>query len=107
MPPQAYALVFTFMGCSIVLGIVATRLAARLGGPTRRAAYLLPIVAGFAAFYLIGHKLGISVGPEIGLYGFQVALLGDLAIGLAAALLAALLQVALTRRRRAGSSAAA
>lgn len=106
MPPQAYALVATFMGCSIVLGFLATRLVARIGGPTRRAAYLLPIVAGFAAFYLIGHKLGISVGPEIPLYGFQVALLGDLAIGFAAALLAALLQVALARRRS-GSSAAA
>lgn len=106
MPPQAYALVLTFMACSIVLGFLATRLAARIGGPRRRVAHLLPIVAGFAAFYLIGHKLGISVGPEIPLYGFQVALLGDLAIGFAAALLAALLQVALTRRR-AGTSAAA
>lgn len=83
MPAQAYALVFTFMACSIGLGFVATRLLARAGGPTRRLAYVLPGLAGFGAFYLIGHKLGISVGPEIMLYGFQVALLGDLAIGLA------------------------
>lgn len=106
MPPQAYALVFTFMACSVVLGFVATRLAARIGGPTRRAAYLLPIVAGFGAFYLIGHKLGISVGPEIPMYGFQVALLGDLAIGFAAAMLAALLQVLLARTRARTTTAA-
>ncbi len=99
MPAQAYALVFTFMACSIGLGFVATRLLARAGGPTRRLAYVLPGLAGFGAFYLIGHKLGISVGPEIMLYGFQVALLGDLAIGLAAALVAAALQAAIARSR--------
>ena len=54
----------------------------------------------FGAFYLIGHKLGLSVGPEIGLFGFQVALLGDVAIGFAAALVVALLQAAVARARR-------
>lgn len=97
MPAQAYALVATFMACSVVLGIVAVQLLARAGGPTRRLAYLLPIVAGFGAFYLIGHRLGISVGPEIQLYGFQVALLGDLAIGLAAAVAAAAIQAVVVR----------
>ena len=106
MPPQAYALVATFIACSIVMGVVATRLLARVGGPTRRTAYLLPIVAGFTAFYLIGHKLGVSVGPEVDLFGFQVALLGDLAIGFAAALLGAALQATLARRRFESSSRA-
>ena len=82
------------------------RLAARVGGPTRRAAYVLPVLAGFGAFYLIGHKLGLSVGPEIGLFGFQVALLGDVAIGFAAALVVALLQAAVARARRPASAAA-
>ena len=58
------------------------------------------MLAAFGAFYLIGHKLGLSVGPEVGLFGFQVALLGDLAIGFAAALVVALLQAAVVRARR-------
>jgi hypothetical protein len=99
MPPAAYALVTLFLACSLVAGIVAVRLAARVGGPTRRLAYILPVLAGFGAFYLIGHKLGLSVGPEIGLFGFQVALIGDIAIGFAAALAVALLQAAVVRAR--------
>lgn len=109
MPPAAYALVTLFLACSVVAGIVAVRLVARVGGPTRRAAYVLPVLAGFGAFYLIGHRLGLSIGPEIGLFGFQVALFGDIAIGFTAALAAALLQAAVVRARRArpGSGAAA
>jgi hypothetical protein len=100
MPPLAFALVATFIACSIVLGWVAVRLVARAGGPRGRSAYPIPVLAGFLAFYLIGHKLGISVGPEIGLYGFQVALLGDLSIGLVAALVAAVLQAGFVAMRR-------
>lgn len=100
MPPQAYALVTLFMLCSVALGVAAVRIAARAGGPRRRAAYFLPIAAGFGAFYLIGHRLGLSVGPEIGLFGFRVALAGDLAIGFAAALLAAFAQAAVARVTR-------
>jgi hypothetical protein len=99
MPPQAYALFFLFLGCSILLGIVATSLVARRGGPRGRAANALPILAGFGAFYLIGHKLGISVGPEVTLFGYQVALFGDLAIGFSAALLAAITQALVVRAR--------
>ena len=62
------------------------RVAAQAGGPRGLAAYVIPVIAAFGAFYLIGHKLGLSIGPEVTLFGFQVALLGDLAIGLAAAL---------------------
>ena len=97
MPPQAYALVTLFLLCSIALGVVAARIVARAGGPRARGAYLLPIAAGFAAFYLIGHRLGLSVGPEVSLFGFQVALFGDLAIGFVAALAAALVQAAAVR----------
>ncbi len=101
MPPQAYALVTLFALCSVALGWVAVRLVARWGGPATRAAYLLPIAGGFLAFYLIGHRLGISVGPEVPLFGFQVALFGDLAIGFAAALAAALMQAGWLRIRAA------
>jgi hypothetical protein len=99
MPPRAYGLFFLFLACSILLGILATGLVARRGGPRGRAATLLPILAGFGAFYLIGHKLGISVGPEVTLFGYQVALFGDLAIGFSAALLAAVAQALVVRAR--------
>ena len=101
MPPAAYALVATFLACSVLVGILAVRRAASLaGGPRGRLAYVLPIVAGFGAFYLIGHKLGLSVGPEVTLYGFQVALVGDVLIGFAAALVAAFAQALVVRASR-------
>jgi len=100
MPPQAYALVTLFMLCSVALGVVAVRIAAHAGGPRGRIAYLLPVAAAFGAFYLIGHRQGLSVGPEISLFGFQVALLGDLAIGFVAALAAAFAQAAAVRVTR-------
>lgn len=96
MSSQAYALVFTFLGCSVLLGIVAVRLLA-LGLQPRGRAYVLPIVAAFLAFYLIGHQLGLAIGPEMDIYGFKVALVGDLVIGFAAALVVAALQRRLLR----------
>jgi len=92
MPVAAYGLVTLFVLCSVGLGWVAVRIVARSGGPTGRAAFVLPIAAGFLAFYLIGHRLGIAIGPEIPLLGFQVALIGDLVIGFAAALAVAVVQ---------------
>ena len=90
MPPEAYALVTLFLVCSVLSGIAAVRIARRVGGPGRAPAYILPILAGFAAFYLVGHRFGLSIGPEIELFGFQVALLGDIVIGFGAALAVAL-----------------
>ncbi len=97
MPPQAYALVTLFSLCSLVIGILTVRVAARAGGPRHPVAYVLPVMAAFGAFYLVGHRLGISIGPEIGLFGFRVALLGDLAIGFATSIVVALLQAAALR----------
>ena len=77
-----------------------------MGAPATRPAYILPMIAAFGAFYLIGHRLNVSVGPEIELFGFQVALLGDLVIGFLAALSAALLQSAFARTRRQRSAGA-
>lgn len=99
MPPQAFALMSLFLALSVLLGIVAVRLLARAGGPRTRWAYPLPVLGAFLAFYLIGHRLGIVVGPEVGLFGFQVALLGDLAIGFAAALVVASGQALVVRAR--------
>jgi hypothetical protein len=97
MPPQAFALVALFIACSVVLGAVAVRILARFGGPRGRLAYPLPVLGAFGAFYLIGHRLGLVVGPEIPLFGFQVALLGDVALGLAAALVVAAVQALVVR----------
>jgi hypothetical protein len=109
MPPQAFAILFMFLVFSVLLALVAVRLVARMGGPRTPVAYLLPFGAAFGAFYLIGHRLGVVLGPEVELFGFQVALLGDLAIGFAAALLAAGVQALVVRAlaRRSGRSAAA
>lgn len=101
MPAQAYALVATFAVLSVVVGIAVTWVV----GPRRRAAVLLPVAAAFAAFYLVGHRLGWSFGPEIELYGFQVAIVSDLAFALGAAAGLALVQRTIldsTRRRAAG-----
>ncbi len=100
MTPRAYALFFLFLACSVVLGWLAYRLAARFGGQRARKAAILPFSAGFGAFYLIGHKFGIGIGPQVELLGFQVPLFGDLAIGFTAAMIAALLQMAVVSVRR-------
>jgi predicted membrane-bound dolichyl-phosphate-mannose-protein mannosyltransferase len=108
MPPQAYALVTLFAACSLLLGIVAHRLVAtRAAGPTGWRWAVLPVIAAFGSFYLIGHRLGLSIGPEIGLFGFQVALLGDLALGFVGALVVALAQAFVVRARAGNRSAAA
>jgi hypothetical protein len=100
MPPQAYALFLLFLVLSVVLAVLAVRLAARVGGPRSWAAYLLPFGGAFGAFYLIGHRMGLALGPEVELLGFQVALLGDLVIGFTAAIAVAGLQALVVRARR-------
>jgi hypothetical protein len=105
MPMTAWALVATFTLCSIALGVLAAWIVGRGGGPTGLAAAALPVIAAFGAFYVIGHKLGLAVGPEVSLFGFQVALLGDLALGFAAALAVALVQAAVVRARRGATRA--
>jgi hypothetical protein len=88
VPAEAYALVATFAALSVVIGIAVTWVI----GPRRRAAFVLPVAAAFGAFYLVGHRLGWSFGPEIELYGFQVAIVSDLVFALVAATAVALLQ---------------
>ncbi len=99
MPPQAYALVTLFLACSLVVGAIAAWIVGRRGGPRGWRTAVLPVIGAFLAFYLIGHRLGISIGPEIELFTFQVALIGDLAIGFGAALVVAALQAAIMRAR--------
>jgi hypothetical protein len=98
MPPQAYALVTVFGLSSVVLGWLAVWLASRLmAGPRSRWIPVLPIAASFLALYLIGHRLGLAIGPEVSLFGFQVALFGDLLVGFAAALVVAAVQALVLR----------
>ena len=100
MPPQAYALVTLFVLSSVALGWLAVRVVDRfMGGARSRLRYVLPILAAFGAFYLIGHRLGLRLGPELPLFGFQVSLFGDLALGFAAALLVAVAQTVVARAR--------
>jgi hypothetical protein len=96
MPPQAFALVGLFTVLSVALGVIAWWIARRppLDGPHGLGGAILPSVAAFGAFYLIGHRAGISIGPEIGLFGFQVALPGDVLLASVAAGAAALGQAA-------------
>lgn len=101
------ALFLTFAALDVVLGIVATRAVARYaGGPREWWAHLVPILTGFVALGVLGHSLGAHIGPTVPLYGFQVALFGDLAIGFTGALVGALAQAAVVRARRGRSSAA-
>ena len=95
------ALFLTFTAIDVVLGVLATQLVGRLAdGPRSLPAHILPVLAGFGALGLFGHSLGAHIGPTVPLYGFDVALLGDIAICFSAAVLAALAQAAAVRARR-------
>lgn len=80
MPPAAYALIGLFLVLSVVVGVFAWWAVARAGGPRRRWFAILPVAVAFGAFYLIGHRWGLVLGPEIGVFGFRVALFGDLLV---------------------------
>ena len=100
MPPQAFALVGLFAVVSIVIAIAAWWIARAVGGPRRVRWAALPMAAAFGALYVVGHRVGLVLGPEVELFGFQVALLGDVAIGGFAALVAALVVAAVRRSPR-------
>lgn len=85
MPASAYALVATFLVISLVAGVVA----ARIVGPWSAWAPVLPSLGGFGALYLIGHRWVLNIGPEVTLWGWQVALPFDAAVALATALVIA------------------
>lgn len=88
MPPSAYALIATFAGASLLAGTVA----ARLIGPWRWWAPILPALAAFGLLYLVAHRWALSPGPEVSLWGWKVALPFDLAVAVAAAAGVGLLQ---------------
>lgn len=95
MPPAAYALIALFAAVSLISGMVA----ARIVGPRRPWAVVLPALAAFGVLYLVGHRFVIGFGPEVPLFGFQVAIVSDVAFALAAAFAAALPQRAIAGLR--------
>lgn len=95
MPPAAYALIALFAAVSLISGMVA----ARIVGPRRPWAVVLPALAAFGVLYLVGHRFVIGFGPEVPLFGFQVAIVSDVAFALAAAFAVALPQRAIAGLR--------
>jgi hypothetical protein len=93
MPPGAYAIVGLFSVVSLVSGVIA----AWSIGPRRAWAIVSPALAAFGSLYLIGHRLGVSVGPEVGLFGFRISLPFDAAVALAVAFVAAFAQAGVLR----------
>ncbi len=88
MPASAYGLVTLFT----IISVGSGWLAARTVGPRRPWAALLPALAAFGALYLVGHRSGIRIGPEVEIFGWQVSLAFDVAVAVATALAAATLQ---------------
>jgi hypothetical protein len=76
MPLNAYALVGFFSVVSAVSGVAAWRVI----GPPPRLAAAPPVAVSFLALYVVGHRLGLSIGPTVGLFGFEVALAFDLGV---------------------------
>jgi hypothetical protein len=88
MPPEAIALLVFFVGVAFVVGAVA----AYAVGPRRPWATILPILGAFGSLYVVGHRIGLSLGPQVNLFGFEVAIVWDVAVAIVAAVVVAVLQ---------------
>lgn len=95
MTPSVYALIGFFIVLSFVSGVIA----ARVVGPRRASAVVLPALAAFGMLYLVGHRYYVGFGPDIPLFGFQVAIVSDVAFALGAAFAAAVALKAVVGRR--------
>jgi hypothetical protein len=102
MPAAAFALLAFFIGVSIVAGFAAWW----AFGPRTRWGFVLPVLGAFAALYVTGHLLDLSVGPTVVLFGFDVALAFDIAVALVVAAVVALLQRMALQRLTPGGEAA-
>ncbi|HEX2884400.1 MAG TPA: hypothetical protein VHQ42_07485 [Candidatus Limnocylindria bacterium] len=103
MPASAYALIAVFFTVSVLAGIGA----ARLIGPWRWWTAFLPAAGAFGSLYLVGHRWVLSIGPDVELFGWDVALPFDIAVAVATAGVVALVQRAAlgllqAQQRRAG-----
>ncbi len=103
----ALQLFFTLSAMNVVVAAAATQFAARvLGGPRHLLAHLFPIVTSLGGSGVLGHQLGVHVGPKMTLYGFEISPVGDVGIAIVFALLGAVVQAAAWRMLRRGSRAA-
>jgi len=88
MPAAAYPLLALFAAVSLLAGIVG----AWVAGPRRPWAAILPALAAFGALYLVGHRLALSIGPQVRLLGFELSLVFDAAVAVGASLATAAVQ---------------
>ena len=61
-------------------------------GPARWWGAIPPAVAALGALYVVGHRSAIRIGPRVDILRWQISLAFDVAVAVAAALLAGLLQ---------------
>jgi hypothetical protein len=100
-------LFFTLSLLNVLAAILATQIVARrLRGPRHLLAHIVPILTSFGASGLLGHQLGVHLGPKVVLYGFEISLFGDVLVAFLFALVGALAQAAVWRSIRKGSPAA-
>ncbi|HJP70748.1 MAG TPA: hypothetical protein VJ975_03440 [Candidatus Limnocylindria bacterium] len=93
MPPGAYAIVGLFAVVSLISGAIA----ASALRPRRAWGFAIPALATFGSLYMVGHRLAISIGPEVSLFGFRISLLFDAAVALAVAFAVAFAQAGVMR----------
>lgn len=95
MPLNAYGVLATFVGASIAIGVLVTRLI----GPRRPAAAILPVSASIVALGAVGHSLKLGFGPTVNLFGYDVRLPFDLALAAVVSIAVALVQRSVIRAR--------
>lgn len=91
MPPSAYALIALFAVISILAGAAA----ARVIGPRRWWAAVVPALAAFGVLYLVGHRWVLTVGPQVNVFGWDISLPFEIVAAFATAFVVAGLQRAL------------
>jgi hypothetical protein len=103
----ALQLFATLSAMNLVVAVLATQLVARvLAGPRHLLAHIVPILASLGGSGMLGHQLGVHLGPKMTLYGFEISPVGDVAVAVVFALLGALAQAAVWRTVRRRSPAA-
>ena len=99
-------LFFTLSAMNIIVAVLVTQVVARVaGGPRQLLAHVIPILSSLGGSGLLGHQLGVHLGPKMVLYGFEISPVGDIAVAFVGALVGALVQAAVWRLMRKGSPA--
>jgi hypothetical protein len=97
----ALQLFLTLSALNVIAAVLATQLVARFaGGPRRLLAHVIPVLVSIGGSGVLGHQLGLHVGPKVTLYGYEISLFGDVALAFLFGLIGALSQAAAWRRVR-------